>query len=187
MHRRPVGKSTVSAKILLLTFALGIGFSALAITLASASSTGLSSTETCQQPQYVTNLAMQVRQDPRFASAGGNLSYTLIYGDNVGATTGVVNATLVKTSSADPRNVTGGGGTLVGGTPYYSPPRTELAFYSYGLTSQPACASNPYPGRTVVSALWVEVPLNANGSYNMANMTIYRTPGLFTNGTAIYG
>jgi hypothetical protein len=190
MNRHRVGKPVISAKILFLSLALGIGFSAfVVVSLASASASGSSAADTCQEPPYLTNLATQVRQDPRFASVGGNFSYTLIYGDNVSATTGVINATWVKTSSStDPRNTTGGGeGTVVGGTPYYSPPRTELAFYSYGFASQPSCASNPYPGQKVVSALWVDVPLNPNGSYNVPNMTICRTPGLFTNGTVAQG
>jgi hypothetical protein len=108
----------------------------------------------------------------------------LISGDNQSATTGVVNATLVRSGgSENQRNETlGAGDVIVGGTPYYSPPNTSLAFYSYGATPQPYCPSSD---QGVVGALWVTVPVNFDGSYNMAKLTIYFTPGVFPNGTAI--
>lgn len=131
-------------------------------------------------------LAAEVRQSPVFASKAGGFSYTLVSAENTSATTGVVNATLVKTGSANSQNVTGKfSNGIVGGTPFYAPPKTRLAFYSYGTAAQVSCASNPYPNQKVVGALWVDVPMNANGSYDLAHMTIYYTPGLFVNGTAI--
>jgi len=175
----------VAKSIVLLVFATTVGLSIFATSLTDASSAGQSSNTSCQLPSYLTNLAESVGQSPKFAAAGGGFSYTLSYGVNASATTGIVNATLVRSGgNTDQRNATGGtGSTIMGGTPYYSPPKTELVFYSYGVASQPFCASNPYPGQKVISALWVNVPESPNGSYNFTGMTIYHTPGLFVNGT----
>ena len=114
----------------------------------------------CGQPPYLFKLASMVEQTQVFAQQAHGLSYVIASGNNDSATTGVSN-----------------------GEPYYSPPETNLALYSYGSTPAPGCPSElGYKG--VVGALWIRVPIERGGSYNLTGMSIYFTPGVFANGTA---
>ncbi len=130
--------------------------------LDSTQSTGsVTSSTSCNQPPYLVKLASQVEQTQNFTQQSRGLSYVLAYGDNQSAETGTVN-----------------------GKPTYSLPETSLAFYSYGTTSTAVCSYN-VGTEGVVGALWVQVPINADGSYDLANMSIYFTPGVFSNSTSI--
>jgi len=125
----------------------------------SGSTTPLSSSA-CSFPLYLSTLAAQVQTNQRFTSQQHGLSYVLAYGDNESGTTGQVN-----------------------GRPYSTPPETALTFYSYGAEPFNACPNN-FPSSPIVGVLWVHVPLSPNGSYNLSNMSVYFTPGLFTNSTS---
>jgi cytochrome bd-type quinol oxidase subunit 1 len=118
------------------------------------------SSASCNQPPYLVKLASQVQQTQNFSQQSHGLSYVLAYGNNQSAETGTAN-----------------------GKSIYSPPETSLAFYSYGTTSTAVCPSN-LGTEGVVGALWIQVPINSDGSYNLANMSIYYTAGVFTNSTA---
>ncbi|MDV3292647.1 MAG: hypothetical protein LYZ70_00065 [Nitrososphaerales archaeon] len=123
-------------------------------------STGnIGSSTPCSQPAYLMRLALRVEETQSFAQQSHGLSYVLASGNNDSATTGTNN-----------------------GKPYYSPPKTNLALYSYGTASTAVCPSN-LGTKGVIGALWIHVPLNSDGSYNLANMSIYFTPGVFTNST----
>lgn len=180
-RHKPVSTSVVlsSCAVFVLLFAIGV----------ASISLHASAVPQCNQPIYLAKLASKVQSAPKFLLASQGLQYVLVNGENESATTGVVNATLVKTSStvsngngtSAANNATEiNGGVVVGGTPYYSPPRTDLTFYHYTVSSQPACAST---NQGVTSVLWVRVPLNTDGSYNFSAMNIYQTPGIFTNST----
>lgn len=121
----------------------------------------VSSNTLCNQPAYLIRLASQVEQTQSFAQQSHGLSYILASGNNDSATTGTYD-----------------------GKPYYSPPKTNLALYSYGTTSTAVCPSS-LGIKGVVGALWIHVPINNDDSYNLANMSIYFTPGVFPNSTAI--
>ena len=125
----------------------------------SGSTTPVSS-GACNFPPYLSTLAAQVQANQRFTSQQHGLSYVLAYGDNESGTTGQVN-----------------------GKPYSTPPDTALTFYSYGVKPINACPNN-FPSSPIVGVLWVHVPLSPNGSYNLDNMSVYFTPGLFTNSTS---
>jgi len=118
---------------------------------------------TCNFPPYLATLAAQVQTNQKSTSQQHGLSYVLAYGDNESGTTGEVN-----------------------GKPYSTPPDTALTFYSYGAKPVSACPDN-FPSSPIVGVLWIHVPLSPNGSYNVDNMTVYFTPGLFTNSTATGG
>ena len=121
----------------------------------------VSSNTSCDQPAYLIRLASQVERTQNFTQQSHGLSYVLAGGGNESATTGTV-----------------------GGKPFYAPPQTNLALYSYGTTSTAVCPSN-LGTKGVVGALWIHVPINDDGSYNLANMSIYFTAGVFTNSTGI--
>src|SRR5207244_5856330 len=91
----------------------------VAIGTASALSSPSSSENTtradCNQPPYLTKLASQVEEEPKFISQTHGLSYFLVTGNEDGATTGTFN-----------------------GKPFYAPPKTNLAFYSFGTERQSA-------------------------------------------------
>lgn len=125
------------------------------------STSGVSSTTSCNQPLYLVRLASQVEQTQSFAQQSHGLSYTLAYGDNESAATGTAN-----------------------GKPIYYPPETSLAFYSYGSASTTAACPSDLGTAGVVGALWIQVPIDTDGSYNLPNMSVYFTPGVFTNSTA---
>lgn len=118
---------------------------------------------TCDFPSSLSTLAAQVQANQRFTSQQHGLSYVLAYGDNESGTTGQVN-----------------------GKPHSTSPDTALTFYSYGDKPVSACPDN-FPSSPIVGVLWVHVPLSPNGSYNLDDMTVYFTPGLFTNSTATGG
>ncbi len=69
------------------------------------------------------------------------------------------------------------------GNSIFYPPETDLIFYSYGTASTPACPN--LDTRGVVGALWIQVPVNINGSYNLMTMSVYFTPGVLTNNTVL--
>lgn len=143
------------AIIIVMAAALGA-----ATVLSSSANQSSSSANPCEFPSYLTNLASRVQADSRFTAQSHDLSYALAYGDNESGTTG-----------------------QVGGKPYSTPPDTALTFYSYGGAQVTACPS-ALGDKGIVGVLWVHVPLATDGSYNLANMTVYFTPGLFTNSTA---
>lgn len=129
------------------------------------------------QPAYLVRLASQVEQTQSFAQQSHGLSYVLASGNNDTGET-------VKIDD---------------GPPVVYPSETNLAFYSYGnnsTTSSPSSsASSSSLGsevcpsilgtKGVVGALWIRVPINSDGSYNLANMSIYFTPGVFSNSTSL--
>ncbi len=149
----------------------------------SSSST---SVNTCGLESYYVRLAGEVQKDNRFVTASNGSTYVLAYGSNATAETGIEGA---KNSTSPPPGTTASGpappgGYLVGGTSVYYPPSTSLAFYSYGNSEVTQCPS-ALGIRSVVGALWVQVPLNPDGSPSLANMSIYYTPGVFSNSTAV--
>ncbi len=149
-----------------LAVALVLGWTTVFVVMSSPGKTtspteSVASSASCNQPAYLTRLASQVEQTQSFARQSHGLSYTLAYGDNQSVETGTAN-----------------------GQPVYYPPETSLAFYSYGTASTAVCPSN-LGTKGVVGALWIQVPINSDGSYNLANMSIYFTPGVFTNSTAV--
>jgi hypothetical protein len=120
----------------------------------------VSSSASCDQPAYLLRLASEVEQTQSFAQQSHGLSYELASGDNQSAQTGTVD-----------------------GKPSYYPPETSLALYSYGTTPTAFCPS-VLGIKGVVGALWIRVPINRDGSYDLGNMSIYFTAGVFTNSTA---
>jgi hypothetical protein len=120
----------------------------------------VSSSVSCNQPAYLLRLASEVEQTQSFAQQSHGLSYELASGDNESAETGTA-----------------------GGKPVYYPPETTLALYSYGTTPTAVCPSI-LGIKGVVGALWIRVPINSDGSYNLGNMSIYFTAGVFPNSTA---
>lgn len=118
-----------------------------------------STTAPCVFPAYITKLASQVEATQAFTSQSHGLNYALAYGYNESAETG-----------------------QAGGKSLAYPPDTSLAFYSYGTNQTQVC---PQAQRTsgVVGALWVSVPIGPDGSYALANESVYFTPGVFTNET----
>jgi hypothetical protein len=109
----------------------------------------------------MVQLASQVQTSPKFTSQLHGLSYVLVTGDNESGTTG-----------------------QVGGKPFHTPPDIGLEFWSYGPKPINGCATN-LGNKGVVGVLCVRVPINPDKSYALANMTVYFTPGLFTNSTSI--
>jgi len=114
----------------------------------------------CNQPSYITKVASQVEENPKFTSQTHGLSYFLASGNDDGATTGTVK-----------------------GKPFYAPPKTNLVFYSFGTDSQSARCPMTWDLKGVVGALWVKVPKNPDGSYKLSSMSVYFTPGVFINST----
>ena len=123
-------------------------------------SSHISPTESSCFPPYLSALAAQVQSNQKFTSEEHGLSYVLASGGNESGTTGQVN-----------------------GKPYSTPPNTALTFYSYGSEPITVCPAN-FPSSTIQGVLWVHVPLSSDGSYNLSNMSVYFTPGLFKNSTA---
>jgi hypothetical protein len=122
---------------------------------------GINSNTSCDQPAYLLRLASQVEQTQEFDQKSHSLSYVLAYGYNASAETGVAD-----------------------GKPVYCPPYVGLTLYSYATPSVAVCPSH-VGTQDVVGALWIEVPLNDDGSYNLANMSIYFTTGVFANSTSL--
>ena len=127
--------------------------------VASLSTLDQSQTASCSQPAYLVRLASQVEQTQSFVQASRGLSYVLAFGNNE----------------------TGSG--TANGIPVVYPPLTLLTFYSYGGAPTQGCSSS-LETSGVVGALWVQVPVE-NGAYNLTQMSVYFTPGVLTNDTAL--
>ncbi len=180
---RAYRRTRFSLRIVILVSVLLLGSLIALASLGSTRASGVSS-HICNLSLSQQEFTAQVTGNPRFVEVAGDLSYTLIYEVNQSATTGVVNATIVRTNSDNSLNKTGGAGeSITGGMPYYSPPFTEAVFYSYGSSPQAACVNSPNSNQRVVSVLQVDVPLSTDGLYNFSGMRLYQTPGLYVNGT----
>jgi len=120
----------------------------------------------CGFPQYILNLASRVESDLRFTAIKHqhDQAFAFEYYSETGPTTG----------TAD-------------GKPYYAPPKVEMAFYSYGSQAQTFCPGDPRGAEGVVGAIWVTIPMSPAGSFDLANMSLYYTRGVFRNSTAIGG
>lgn len=117
----------------------------------------------CNQPAHLINLASRVEGTKIFAQQSHGLSYVLACWNNESAETGYAD---------------------VGGVrePLSYLPETNLVLYSYGTGTTTACPST-LGTKGVIGALWIQVPLGSDGTYNLAGMSIYFTPGVFTNST----
>ena len=155
--RSGVAGIAVAFAVVVVVTAAAVGVNSIT---ASNRTSSTSSANPCNFPPYLSDLASQVVVNQRFTSQQHGLSYVLAYGDNESGTTGQVN-----------------------GKPYSTPPDTALTFYSYGAKPFNACPNN-FPSSSIVGVLWIHVPLSPNGSYNISNMSVYFTPGLFTNSTS---
>ncbi len=137
----------------------------VAISLVTAAAVAIvpapqAATQSCAQPAYLVRLADEVELSQKFVSQEHGLTYVLVSGDNQSATTGQID-----------------------GRPYYSPPATQLEFLSYADGPAGDCQLGRGT-RGVVGALWVQVPLFSNGTYDIDNASTYFTPGVFPNGTS---
>lgn len=132
---------------------------------------------TCGLPPGLSNLLLKVQADSRFRRASGGLAYDFSGADNESAIRGIVNGTAIQSGPVPDNYI------FVGGTPYYVPPTTHLDFYSHGSTSTGRCADDPRMGQGVVGVLEVTIPINPDGSYNLNNMSVSHTSGVFGNGT----
>ena len=117
----------------------------------------------CNQPAYLTSLVSLVEGTQSFVQQSHGLSYVLAYGDNESAETGYATVSGVREQLS-------------------YPPRTSLALYSYGTGTTTGCPST-LGTKGVVGALWIQVPLGSDGAYNLTGMSIYFTPGVFSNST----
>jgi hypothetical protein len=150
---KPRRRANGTATAFVLVVAVVVAVSATVAVWYSSTSTNSGSSPMCNQPSYLVRLVSQIEGTQTFAQQSHGLSYVLAYGSNDSAETGTSD-----------------------GKPIWYPPKTELALYSYGTSLPAGCPSTLGP-KGVVGALWIRVPINANGSYNLANMTIYFTSG----------
>jgi hypothetical protein len=171
-HHRAIGKTVAVVIIIAAIFVAAVPIVLLASNprigsgpVSAPLTTNTGSSTSCDQPAYLIRLASQVEQTQTFAQHSHGLSYVVAYGNNQSATTGTA-----------------------GGKPFYSPPQTNLALYSYGAPTAYAAYSTPVcPSdvgtKGVVGALWIYVPIKSDNSYDLANMSVFFTPGVFANST----
>jgi hypothetical protein len=155
-------KAIAAAVALLLVAGLGIGYYSIGRTKGPQTAT-IAGNDGCgyhDLPQSIIGLVQRVEADRNFTVSSHGFEYVFEgYSEN-GPTNGTVD-----------------------GRPYYAPPTTSLTFYSFG-SANPVC-SGGIPANSVVGALWIKVPKNSDGSYDLSNISVYYTPGLFLNQTAV--
>lgn len=111
--------------------------------------TSVSAINSCDTRPFATNIASQVEQSPQFmaASASGS-NWLLTYAGNESGF--VSNATYTRQIHD-----------------------TALDFYSFTSASAAHCN---WDDAQVVNAIFVKIPINSDGSYNLSGLTLYSEP-----------